>query len=165
MLYLAVATFAGLASRAAAADAMKEPLLLPSKSSGPPKLLIIVPAMGPAEAYQNLGAEVQAAASSGVVVGILRCSSKLPPPNQYLSDPEMEIFNVIPDIINRVNTSLKGSLTPGDVFVGGHGVSGAAARRFVDTKYKQAGGVMTLGTQYNGDSDSMMGYLGYPADP
>jgi hypothetical protein len=165
MLYLASATFAALAGMSAASVAMKEPLILPSKSSGPPKLLIIVPAMGPAEAYQSVGAEVQAAASSGVVVGIPRCSSRLPPPNQYLCDPEYEIFDVIPDIITRVNASLKGGLTPGDVFVGGHSVSGAAARRFVDTKYKQAGGVVTLGTQYTGDSDSMLDYLGYPSDP
>jgi len=149
-------------------EPLKEPLLMPwmtsRPASAPSKLLVIIPTFGPPEAYSDVAQQIQASSSSRLMVGILRCACKLPPPNQYLCDPEFEIFKLIPDVIARANSSFEGSLQPVDVFIGGHSVGGASARRFVDIGYKNAGGVFTLGTQYNGDNDKMLGYLGYPTD-
>merc|ERR1719424_392441 len=119
--------------------------------------MIIIPSEGPPSAYVSLTQEIQASSSLRLAVGILNCHSNVPMPGiKYVCDAESGIFKLIPDAISRANITVGGSLQPNDVFIGGHGVGGASARRFVDTAYEQAAGVFTLGTQYNGDKDSML---------
>lgn len=80
-----------------------------------------------------------------------------------LCDPEFELAPVLKKIIQRANAT--GTLRPGDVFVGGHSVGGACARRFVDTQFRAAAGVLFFGTQYTGDTENLItGLLGYPKD-
>jgi hypothetical protein len=143
------------------------PVILPwlesRPASAPAKLAVIIPAFGPPDAYIALAKQMQASASSRLIVGIVKCNSKLPG-LQYICDAEYEIFKVIPDVIASANQACGGLLKPSDIFIGGHAVGGAEARRFVDKGYGDAAGVFTFGTQYNGDNDLMVGYLGYPED-
>ena len=130
--------------------------------SGAEKLLLIVP-VGPPADYVSLATAIQNQSALRLSVGLAVCSSHVPVFNITLCDPEFELEPVLKAIIDRANST--GVLLAGDVFVGGHSVGGACARRFVDTQYKGAGGVLFFGTQFTGDTENLLtGFLGYPED-
>lgn len=161
---LCFALLSGVDAHLAADGPVVLPALSARPASAPAKLMVIVPSWGPPEAYEAMARQVQASSSLRLTIGIVRCNSPIPGV-KYVCDAEYGIFKLLPEVISLANASAGGSLKPGDVFIGGHGVGGAISRRFVDKAYPQSAGVFFLGTQYNGDSDSMMGYLGYPVKP
>jgi len=130
---------------------------------GSPKLLLIVP-VGPPEDYKAMAESIQKHSVLPLSVGIAVCKSHVPVFNITICDPEFELSPVLMQLITRANST--GALASArDVFVGGHSVGGACARRFVDTTYKAAGGVLFFSTQFTGDTENLLtGLIGYPSN-
>lgn len=152
---------------ASASRAEPEPVIIPPAKlpEGPLKLLLLIPSLAPAHAYTALALEIQKQVSFRLSIGIVNCRPKFD--NTTLCDPEFELDGLLLNIIEDVNKTANGALKPGDIFIGGQSVGGAAARRFADTQFAGLAGVLLFGTQYNGDGERMLpfvDYLGYPMD-
>lgn len=148
---------------ALAVSGIPPPIILPALGgkAGRPTLLLLVPSTEPKQ-YISVSKAVQEAASMPLSVGIAVCSEPVHPLNATLCDPIFTLPKVLKNIIALANHTAGGVLRPSDIFVGGHAVGAMEARRFVDLEYKNAGGLIMWGSQYNGDSDNLMGFLGYP---